>query len=198
VSLELQTHKSIFCSTSSLRCHQNKIKRHIKHKMFYTELLMFSYKLVHFSVLLIFIKGSSSPPDSGSQPQKSCRWMPLSLTSHIWPNKVKSNQVTQSCLTLCISMDYSLPGSSVHGIFQARVLEWVAISFSRGSDQWVAISFPTQGLNLSLQRCRYFTIWATQQTLLLLLSNRTMTWPILNIFIASLSYSVFLYNALMT
>ena len=39
--------------------------------------------------------------------------------------------VTQSCLTLCNPMDYSLPGSSVHGIFQARVLEWVAISFSR-------------------------------------------------------------------
>ena len=39
--------------------------------------------------------------------------------------------VTQSCLTLHDPMDYSLPGSSVHGIFQARVLEWVAISFSR-------------------------------------------------------------------
>ena len=39
--------------------------------------------------------------------------------------------VTQSCLTLCDPMDGSLPGSSVHGIFQARVLEWVAISFSR-------------------------------------------------------------------
>ena len=37
-----------------------------------------------------------------------------------------------SCLTLCNPMDCSLPGSSVHGIFQARVLEWVAISFSRG------------------------------------------------------------------
>ena len=41
--------------------------------------------------------------------------------------------VTQSCLTLCDSMDYNLPGSSVHGIFQARVLEWIAIPFSRGS-----------------------------------------------------------------
>ena len=40
-----------------------------------------------------------------------------------------------SCLTLCDPVDYSLPGSSVHGIFQARVLEWVAISFSRGSSQ---------------------------------------------------------------
>ena len=37
----------------------------------------------------------------------------------------------QSCLTLCNSMDHSPPGSSVHGILQARILEWVAISFSR-------------------------------------------------------------------
>ena len=40
---------------------------------------------------------------------------------------------SQLCPTLCDSMDYSLPGSSVHGISQAKVLEWVAISFSRGS-----------------------------------------------------------------
>ena len=45
------------------------------------------------------------------------------------------SEVTQSCLTLCDPMDCSLPGSSVHGIFQARVLEWVAVSFSRGSSQ---------------------------------------------------------------
>ena len=44
-------------------------------------------------------------------------------------------EVTQSCPTLCDPMDCSLPGSSVHGIFQARVLEWVAISFSRASSQ---------------------------------------------------------------
>ena len=43
--------------------------------------------------------------------------------------------VTQSCLTLCDSMDCSPPGSSVHGILQARIPEWVAISFSRGSSQ---------------------------------------------------------------
>ena len=40
--------------------------------------------------------------------------------------------VTQLCLTLCDLMDYSLPGSSVHGILQARILEWVAIRFSKG------------------------------------------------------------------
>ena len=45
--------------------------------------------------------------------------------------KVKSeSEVTQSCLTLSDPMDCSLPGSSVHGIFQARVLEWSAIAFS--------------------------------------------------------------------
>ena len=43
------------------------------------------------------------------------------------------SEVAQSCLTLCDPMDYSLPGSAVHGIFQAIVLEWIAISFSSGS-----------------------------------------------------------------
>ena len=43
--------------------------------------------------------------------------------------------VPQSCLTLCESVDCSLPGSSVHVILQARILEWVAIPFSRGSSR---------------------------------------------------------------
>ena len=47
--------------------------------------------------------------------------------SSIAPNPV----VLQSCLTLCDPMDCSLPGSSVHGILQATILEWVAIPFSR-------------------------------------------------------------------
>ena len=47
--------------------------------------------------------------------------------------KVKESEVVQSCLALCDPMDYSLPGSSIHGIFQAGVLEWVASTFSRGS-----------------------------------------------------------------
>ena len=57
--------------------------------------------------------------------------------------KVKSeSEVAQSCPTLSDPMDCSLPGSSVHGIFQARVLEWVAIAFSRRHkrrrfDPWV-------------------------------------------------------------
>ena len=41
--------------------------------------------------------------------------------------------VIQSCLTLCDPIDYSLPGSPVHGISQARILEWIDIPYSRGS-----------------------------------------------------------------
>ena len=51
--------------------------------------------------------------------------------------------VAESCLTLATPWTCSPPGSSVHGISQARTLEWVAVSFSKGS-------FPTQGLNLCL------------------------------------------------
>ena len=54
------------------------------------------------------------------------------------------SEVAQLCLTLCDPMDCRLPGSSVHGIFRARILEWVAISFSRRSSQprdwsWVSL-----------------------------------------------------------
>ena len=49
------------------------------------------------------------------------------------PHPQWESEVAQSCPTLCNPMDCSLSGSSVHGIFQARVLEWIAISFSKGS-----------------------------------------------------------------
>ena len=47
----------------------------------------------------------------------------------------RESEVAQSCPTLCNPMDCSLSGFSVHGIFQAKVLEWIAISFSRGSSR---------------------------------------------------------------
>ena len=56
--------------------------------------------------------------------------------------------IPQSCLTLYNTIDCSPPGSSVHGILQARILAWVAIPFSRGS------SWP-RGLNSGLQHCRW-------------------------------------------
>ena len=69
----------------------------------------------------------------------------------------KWSEVAQSCLTLCDPMDCSLPGSSIHGIFQTRVLEWVAISFSRGSSQ------PRDRTVVSCIAGRLFTIWATRE-----------------------------------
>ena len=56
------------------------------------------------------------------------------ITQHFLPFKVKV-LVPQSCPTRCDSMDCSSPGFSVHGILQARILEWVAYPFSRGSSQ---------------------------------------------------------------
>ena len=54
-----------------------------------------------------------------------------------WPQYIMCvcGLVAQSCPTLCDPLDCSLPGSSVHGILQARILEWVTISFSRASSQ---------------------------------------------------------------
>ena len=74
----------------------------------------------------------------------------------------------QSCQTLCDPMDCSLPGSSLHGILQARVLEWVAISFSRGSSQ------PRDQTRVSLIPGRCFNLWATREAHILsyLLSKR--------------------------
>ena len=64
----------------------------------------------------------------------------------------------QSCPTLSDPMDCSLPGFSVHGIFQARVLEWVAFSFSRGSSR------PRDRTQVSLIAGRRFTLWATRSS----------------------------------
>ena len=64
----------------------------------------------------------------------------------------------QSCLTLCDPMDYNPPGSTVHGILQARILEWVAIPFSRGP------SWPRDLTRISCIACRFFTDWAGEPT----------------------------------
>ena len=58
----------------------------------------------------------------------------MELGTHIMETNLiyskSESEVTQSCPTLCDPMDCSPPGSSIHGIFQARILEWVVISFS--------------------------------------------------------------------
>ena len=70
---------------------------------------------------------------------------------------MKWSEIAQSCPTLGDPVDCSLPGSSIHGIFQARVLEWVAISFSRGSSR------AQNGTWVSCIADRCFTLWATRE-----------------------------------
>ena len=70
--------------------------------------------------------------------------------------KSKDSEVTQSCLTLCNPVDCRPPGSSIHGISQARILEWVAISFSRESSR------PRDQTRVSLIAGRCFNLWATR------------------------------------
>ena len=65
--------------------------------------------------------------------------------------------IAQLCLTPCGLMDCSPQGSSVHGILQARILEWVAMPFSRGSSQ------PRDGTRVSYIADRFFTVWATRK-----------------------------------
>ena len=72
--------------------------------------------------------------------------------------------VNCSVVTLCDPMDCSPPGSSVHGILQARILEWVAIPSSRGFSQ------PRDQTWVSYTASRFFTFWATREAL-------QLSWP---------------------
>ena len=72
--------------------------------------------------------------------------------------------VAQLCPTLCNPTNCTPPGSSVYGILQARILEWVAIPFSRGSSQ------PRDRTLVSRITGRFFTVWATGKSLPRLLS----------------------------
>ena len=74
--------------------------------------------------------------------------------THMW--KKSESEVAQSCPTLCDPVDCSPPGSSIHEILQARILEWVAISFSRGS------SGPRDWTQVSRIVGRRFNLWATR------------------------------------
>ena len=85
---------------------------------------------------------------------RSQSWMSL------WrPTRPPESEVAQSCPTLCDTVECSPPGSSVHGIRQARILEWVAISFSRGSAQ------PRDRTQVSHIAGRRFNLWATREAL---------------------------------
>ena len=92
-----------------------------------------------------------------SDSQAPCTWW--------WFSPNRSCQVMSYS---CDPLDYSLPGSSVHGIFQGRVLKWVAISFSWGSSQ---LRDRTQ---VSCIAGRFFTDWATREAPLVLWIYRVL------------------------
>ena len=85
--------------------------------------------------------------------QKSPFYGPIELG----PTLKMEMLVTQSCVTLCDPMDYSPPGPSLHGISQARILEWVTMPFSRGSSQpgvtLQADSLPSNQIRSVAQSC---------------------------------------------
>ena len=101
--------------------------------------------------------------------------MKCSLGVSNFLEEISESEVAQSCLTLCDPMDCSLPGSSLHGILQARVLEWIAISFSRGSPQ------PRDRTHVSRIAGRRFNFWDTRKALvfpILLFSSISLHWSL--------------------
>ena len=86
------------------------------------------------------------------------------------------SEVAQSCLTLCDILDCSLSGSSIHGIFQARVLQWIAISFSRGSSR-------TQELNPGLQYCRQMLYHLSHLCISFIMNLPFSVWIMIIIFL---------------
>ena len=110
--------------------------------------------------LCIALKDSSSEVGESLHLNLSLSLPWLWLGGAAFSEKMKKwSEVTQLCPTLCNPRDFSLPGSSVHGIFQAKILEWVAISFSRGSSQ------PRDRTQVSHTAGRLFTVWATREAL---------------------------------
>ena len=96
----------------------------------------------------VFLPGEDPWTEEHGQLHSMGSWR----VSHNWVTKHsthlhESESVSHSVVTLCDTMDCSLPGSSVHGILQARILEWVAMPSSRGI-------FPTQGSNPGILHCR--------------------------------------------
>ena len=113
-------------------------------------------------VAIFFSRGSSSPRDqiwiSWITGGFFTNWATRETHTNAWKKKGKIEiKVAQSCPTLSDPLDCSLPGSSVYGIFQAKVLEWVATSFSRGSSR------PRDQTRVSHTVDRHFTKWATRE-----------------------------------
>ena len=88
----------------------------------------------------------------------------------------------QTCSTLCNPMDYSPLGSSVHGILQARILEWIIIPFSRGSSQ------PRDWTQVSCTAGRFFTVWATREDCLMSFISSNIQFIWISLVVSNMSF----------
>ena len=88
----------------------------------------------------------------GRQGSHGIQYLPLTISYVLNTLVLNESEVTQSCLILCDPMDYI-----VHGTLQARILEWVAFPFSRGSSQ------PRDQTQVSSIASGFFTNWATRE-----------------------------------
>ena len=130
---------------------------------------MFFWNSLAFTVIQGMLASWSLVPLTFPNPAWTCgsswfmycwtlAWRLLSITLLVCAAAAAAKSL-QLCPTLCDPIDGSPPGSPVPGIFQAKILEWVAISFSRGSSR------PRDRTRVSSIVGRRFTIWATREAL---------------------------------
>ena len=112
------------------------------------------FKVIFIKVIFKILLHFSSNPIPSYSFLPNPGYNPLNL---VWVLVSMIVLVAQLCPTLCNPMDCSLPGNSVHGILQARILEWVAIPFSKGSSQFRDWTW------VSCIAGRFFTVWATRE-----------------------------------
>ena len=131
------------CIPSSLYTHSSAESRMVKNKFCWI-----SYSCRERPCFIKMSSKLGTLKATANCPQNLLECVLLAMKVSEWVS-----EVAQSCLTLCDPMDCSLPGSSVHGILQARILEWVAISFSRGSSR------PRDQTQVSRTGGRRFNVW---------------------------------------
>ena len=115
---------------------------------------------VHGILQARILEWVAMPASRGSsRPGSKVDLLPLSCIGSPLPLVPPESEVAQSCPTLCDRVDCSPPGSSIHGILQARILEWVAISFCRGSSR------PRDRTQVSHIAGRRFNLCTTREAL---------------------------------
>ena len=123
---------------TSTNCYCWLIQVYLHHSIFCLLFIMFS---CYFLFLLVTCLGFHAS------------FSDLQNIHFVFNSTLKWSEVTQLCPTLCDPVDCSPTGSSVHGLLQARILEWAAISFSRGSSQ------PRDWTQVSCIAGRHFNLW---------------------------------------